>query len=178
MLARGTYRGRALRSGRKHRPTHPDPAAPAQALLPARNSSSSAPAAARGGKADLSRGGKIIKKKKKKRRNKNPEGPGGSERAMRNVRAQGMVFAAGAAITPGSGALSLPTRCPAEHVPRRLQARGDVICPPPASPGPASQKSRPKLGAVRRAGSAGHAPAAARPNPPAGPRLSAPPACR
>ncbi|XP_033374207.1 atherin-like isoform X1 [Parus major] len=88
---------------------------------------------------------------------------------MRNVRAQGMVFAAGAAITPGSEALSLPTRCPAAHVPPRLQARGDVICPSPASPGPASQKSRPKLGAVRRAGRAGHAPAAARQNPRAGP---------
>lgn len=123
----------------------------------------------------LSGGGKNLKKTPL---NKSPEGPGGSERAMRNVRAQGIVFAAGEEITPGSGALSLPTRCPAEHVPPRLQARGDVICPPPASPGPASQKSRPKLGAVRRPGSAGHAPAAARPNPPAGPRLSAPPACR
>lgn len=97
----------------------------------------------------LSGGGKIKKKK-------NPEGSGGSERAMRNARAQGIVFAAGAVITPGSGALSLPTRCPAEHVPRRLQARGDVICAPPAS---ASQKSRPRLGAVRCPGSARHAPA-------------------
>lgn len=169
MLSRGTYRGRALRSGRKHRPTHPDPAAPARAPPPPRNSSSSTPAAGRGGKADcICQGEEKLKKK-------NPEGSGGSERAMRNARAQGIVFAAGAVITPGSGALSLPTRCPAEHVPRRLQARGDVICAPPAS---ASQKSRPRLGAVRRPGSVGHAPAAARPNPPAGPRLSAPPACR
>lgn len=33
-VLRGTYRGRALRSGRKHRPTHPDPVAPARAPPP------------------------------------------------------------------------------------------------------------------------------------------------
>lgn len=49
---------------------------------------------------------------------------------MGNVRAQGMVLAAGPAITPGSAALSLPTRCPAEHVPPSLQARGRYYQPP------------------------------------------------
>lgn len=38
VLARGTYRGRALRSGRKHQPTHPDPVAPARAPSPPRKS--------------------------------------------------------------------------------------------------------------------------------------------
>lgn len=38
VLARGTYRGHALRSGRKHRPARPDPAAPARAPPPPRNS--------------------------------------------------------------------------------------------------------------------------------------------
>lgn len=72
------------------------------------------------------------------------EGPGGSERALRNVRAQGMVFAAGAAIRPGSGALSLPTRCPAEHVPRRLQARGDVYQLPASLAGLCFSEEPPK----------------------------------
>lgn len=69
---------------------------------------------------------KILKNKKP---TKTPERPGGSERAMRNVRAQGMVFAAGAAITPGSAALSLPTRCPAEHVPQSCR-RGEILSAP------------------------------------------------
>lgn len=42
-------------------------------------------------------------------------------------------FAAAAAITPGSGALSLPTRSPSQHVLQSFKARADVICPPPAS---------------------------------------------
>lgn len=128
MFSRATYRDRALRSGRKHRPTHPDPAAPARAPPPPRNSGSSTPAAGRGGKADCICQGeeKIFKKQKT---NKTPERPGGSELAMRNVRAQGMVFAAGVAITPGSAALSLPTRCPAEHVPQSCR-RGEILSAP------------------------------------------------
>lgn len=63
---------------------------------------------------------------------------------MRNVRAQGMVLAAEAAITPGSGALSLPTRCPAEHVPPRLQARGRCYLPSASLAEPGFSEEPPK----------------------------------